>query len=74
MDLLLALWYVLPGVAFLAIGLSIRKREQAAIRWLSVAAIVVGALMIGLGIFMALFLIPVERESGYLTYSLLVSR
>ena len=71
MNMLLALWYVLPGVAFLAIGLSMRKREQAAIRWLSLAAIVVGALMIGFGIFMALVLIPVERESGELAYLLL---
>lgn len=72
MDLLFALWYALPGVVFLAIGLSIRKREQAPIRWLSIAAIAVGALMVGLGVFMALVLIPGERESGDLTYSLLV--
>ena len=66
MMMLVALWYILPGVALAAIGFWLRRREESLVHWLAVAAIIVGALMVAFGIFVAIFLVPVGRGSGHL--------
>ena len=66
MDMLPTVFMAVPGVVIAIIGWLLRRREGEINRWVGLALLALGLLIVAFAVFTAVFLLPVGRESGHL--------
>ena len=66
MDMFPAVFMAVPGLVIAIFGWLLRKHEGEISRWVGLALLTFGLLVVAFAVFMAVFLLPVGRESGHL--------